>query len=76
MVLAMADHVRSLVTHGRAMEAEVARGHRRLATAAAAMPRVVVDITVGEAVVVIPVVEAEATPVADIVDTTRTGSAS
>jgi hypothetical protein len=67
------------------MVAEVAQGHQFLAMAEeGTLPlevdimaaEVVAVITAAEAVVVIPVVEGEATPAADIVDVTRTRSAS
>ena len=85
---AMADRLARLVTHGRATVevAAAAQDPHRLAMVEAAMPRAVeADIMVAEVVVATPVVEVvvipveveeEATPAADIVDTTRTRSAS
>jgi len=77
----MADRLARLVTHGRATVevAAAAQDRHRLAMVEAAMPRAVeADIMVAEVVVATPVVEVEeeATPAADIVDTTRTRSAS
>jgi len=78
---AMADRLARLVTHGRATVevAAAAQDRHRLAMVEAAMPQAVeADIMVAEVVVATPVVEVEeeATPAADIVDTTRTRSAS
>lgn len=77
----MADRLARLVTHGRATVevAAAAQDRHRLAMVEAAMPQAVeADIMVAEVVVATPVVEVEeeATPAADIVDTTRTRSAS
>ena len=84
----MADRLARLVTHGRAtVEVAAAQDRHRLAMVEAATPRAVeADIMVAEAVVVVvtrvveevvtPEVAAEATPAADIVDTTRARSAS
>jgi hypothetical protein len=86
VVPAMAGPLAHPVTHGRAtVEVVAAQDRHRLVMVEAATPRAVgADIIVAEAVVVTPVVEvevtpvveAEATPAADIVDTTRTRSAS
>ena len=86
MVPAMAGRLARLVTHGRAtVEVAAAQDPHRLVMVEADTPRAVgADIMVAEAVVatpvvevvVIPVEEAEDTQAADIVDTTRTRSAS
>ena len=82
----MAGRLARLVTHGRAtVEVAAAQDRHRLVMVEAATPRAVgADIMVAEAVVatpvvevvVIPVEEAEDTQAEDIVDTTRTRSAS
>ena len=62
------------VTHGRATAEAAVQDRHRLAMVEVATPRAAADITVAEeevVVVVIPVVEAEATPAADIVDITK-----
>jgi hypothetical protein len=86
VVPAMAGPLAHPVTHGRAtVEVAAAQDRHRLVMVEAATPRAVgADIMVAEAVVatpvvevvVIPVEEAEDTQAADIVDTTRTRSAS